>query len=843
MKALPWFRWLVVLVGSAVLMAAGFKLLHFERTEPTVAAAAAAAADGEIPIGDRRGALVDQVVFAQEADLGKVSALIETGAYQIFAQGISNATIFRRLRDSLDVDYEIAYGSSAELTFNPAGPRFEDGRINPFHSRRIREAFNWLIDRRHVAEELYGGLAVPRYLPINTAFPDYARLAELARTLEIRYAHDPGRARRVIREQMQQLDARLEQGRWRYNGEPVRISVLIRSDDERRRVGDYVANLLEGEGFAVERMYRTPEEASRIWIAGDPRAGRWHIYTGAWISTLINRDLSDNLSYYYTPRGRPEPLWQAYTPDPELDRIAERLERRDYVTWNERQTLFARGIELAMKDSARVWLVDQLNVLARAADVSLATDLAGGVSASSLWPYTLRYRDRVGGTAVIGMPSLLTEPWNPVAGSNWVFDTMIVRGLGDAELLADPFTGLFWPQRIESAHVSVQKDVPVIRTHDWLRVEKAAEIPVPGDAWIDWDAANQRFIAVKQKYPNGIKARTRTRVRYQSGYLERRWHDGSQISLADVVLPWIVIFERADERSRLYDAAHATSFEVFRRHFRGWRIVSRAPLEIEIYSNQIFPDAEWIVNARTPSVSPWHTLALGIRAERQAELAFSSNKADRAQVDWMSFIAGPSLAVLERHLAAAREEGFLPYPKVLGDLVRQGEVAQRYRALTRWYAERGHFWVDNGPFYLHSVHPVERSVVIRRYEDFPDRADKWLRFARAHIPVLDLDGPLVVDAQESAEFGLRISFDDAPYPADAIERARYLLFDRQGRLVTDGNAIPVGNGRWNIALSREQIAQLGVGANSLEVAVTLVHVALPAFATHAFAIVPGRRKP
>jgi peptide/nickel transport system substrate-binding protein len=840
MKVSPRLLWLAVLIGAVVVMAFAFELSRSERSR---SATIAAPARVDVPVGDRRGALVDQVVFTQEADLGKVSALIESGSLQVFAQGISNATVFRRLRDSKGVDYEIAYGTSAELTFNPAGARFEDGRINPFHQPEVREAFNWLIDRRYVAEELYGGLAVPRYLPINTAFPDYARLAEVARTLEIRYAHDPERARRVIHEQMEKLGASLQQGRWMHNGAPVRISVLIRTDDERRRVGDYVANLLEGQGFEVERMYRTPEEASRIWIAGDPRAGRWHIYTGAWLSTVINRDLVDNLSYYYTRRGRPEPLWQAYTPDPELDKIAERLERRDYATWAERQKLFARGIELAMKDSARVWLVDQLNVLPRAANVSLATDLAAGIAGSALWPYTLRYRDRLGGSVVIGLPGLLTEPWNPVAGSNWVFDTMIMRGLSDTELLPDPFTGLFWPQRIDAAQVTVQKDVPVIRTHDWLTVEKVAKITVPADAWIDWDAAGQRFITTGEKYPKGITARTRVRVRYEPNYLERRWHDGSKISLADMVLPWIVSFERADKQSALYDAAHVAPFEVFRRHFRGWRILSRAPLEIEIYSDQIYPDAEWIVNARVPSVSPWHTLALGIRAERQGELAFSSNKADRARVDWMSLIAGPSLAILERHLQAARDEGFLPYANVLGQFVRKDEVAERYRALTQWYAQRRHFWVDNGPFYLHSVHPVERSVVIRRYEDFPDRADKWLRFARARIPVLDLDGPLIVSAQEAADFTLRISFDDAPYPADAIEGARYLFFDRQGRLITEGDAVPTGNGRWKIALSREQIAKLGVGANSLEVAVTSVHVALPAFATHAFAIVPGARKP
>jgi peptide/nickel transport system substrate-binding protein len=65
---------------------------------------------------------------------------------------------------------------------------------------------------------------------------------------------------------------------------------------------------------------------------------------------------------------------------------------------------------------------------------------------------------------VFATPSLLTEPWNPVAGSNWIFDMMIMRALADVELVPDPFTGLYWPQRIDRAEVTVQEGVPVVRT-------------------------------------------------------------------------------------------------------------------------------------------------------------------------------------------------------------------------------------------------------------------------------------------------------------------------------------------------------------------------------------------
>ncbi|PXX99408.1 ABC transporter substrate-binding protein [Halomonas sp. LBP4] len=791
----------------------------------------------------RRGALVDQVVFTREADVGRVTGLIEAGSHQVFTQGISSPTVFHRLRDSLHATHDLSYGTSSELTLNPAGPELAGGELNPFHVPAIREALNRLVDRRYIAEEIFGGLAVPRYLPISTAFPDYARLADVARELELRYAHDPEAAREAIHREMEGLGARFTDGRWWYRDAPVRLNVLIRTEDERRRIGDYIANLMEDLGFAVERRYRTAEEASRLWIASDPRAGHWHIYTGGWIIVVILRDQADVFSYYYTPRGRPEPLWQAYQPAPEFDELSDRLVRRDYRSREERRAMMARALELAMENSARIWLVDQLNASARAANVEVAVDLAGGLSGSALWPYTLRYTDRVGGRMVFGTPNLLVEPWNPVAGSNWISDQMIMRATQDPALMPDPFTGLYLPQRIESAEVTVEEGVPVGRTLDWLSVETAKDIPVPEAAWLDWDVGAGRFVTAGERQPEGISARTRVRVTYEETLFEQRWHDGSQLSLADFLLPWILTFERADEQSRLFDIAHLPTFEAFQRHFRGWHLVSRDPLVIDIYSDQIYPDAETIVAQRAPAPIPWHTLTLGILAEHSGELAFSSNKADRLGVDWMSLVAGPSLSVLERQLRRARERGTRLYPAALGELLDEEEIAARYRALTDWHAARGHFWVGNGPFQLHSVHPVEGSLVLRRFADFPDPSDKWLHFSRPEIPELDLDGPLVVAIGEDADFRLAVTFEGEPYAAEGIDKVQFLLFDGRGELARRGEAEALDDGLWGVELSPEAIAALGAGANSLELAVTSRRVALPAFASHVFATVsPGGRE-
>ncbi|GHE21978.1 ABC transporter substrate-binding protein [Halomonas urumqiensis] len=846
------------MVGSALLLVGVLVIALRPPAEPATSAPSRA---GE-PVSSedlegRRGALVDQVVFTREADVGRVTGLIEAGSHQLFTQGISSPTVFNRLRDSLATGYDIAYGTYSELTLNPAGPELADGTLNPFHVPAIREALNRLIDRRHVAEEIFGGLAVPRLLPLSTAFPDYSRLADVARELELRYAYDPVAAGQVIHDEMLALGARRSDGQWWYAGELVQIKVLIRTEDERRRVGDYLSNLLEDQGFAVERRYRTAEEASRLWIATDPMAGHWHVYTGSWISTVIMRDQAENFSFFYTPRGRAEPLWQAYQPTPEFDELADRLQRRDYRTLAEREAMMASALALAMQDSSRVWLVDQINATARAANVQVAVDLAGGLAGSALWPYTLRYTDRVGGEMVIGMPALLAEPWNPIAGSNWAFDRMITRATQDPAVMPDPFTGLYLPQRLIHAQVTVEAGVPVTRTLDWLSVDTAERIEVPAEAWLGWDQTERRFLSAGELHPDGLTTRTRVRVHYDEALFERHWHDGTRLSLADFVLPWIVDFERAAPDSALYDVAHLPTFEAFQRHFRGWRIVSEDPLIIDIYSDQIYPDAESMVAARAPNPIPWHTLSLGVLAEQRGQLAFSSNKADRLGADWMSLVAGPSLAVLESLLEEKRQTQAIPYAAVLGPWVDGQAANRRFEALARWHGERGHFWIGNGPFELEAVYPVEGSVVLKHFADFPDPADKWLRFASPMVPELELDGPLVVEVApptgqngaaveamggaeglEGAEFRLTVTFEGQAYSAEAIDAIQVLLFNGRDQLTHRGEAESTGEGNWRIRLSPETLTALGVGANSLELAVTSKHVALPVFASHVFATVP-----
>ncbi len=797
----------------------------------------------------RRGALVDEVVFFEEPTRAKGIDMLIAGAADIYAFAIPEPDLVKKILANLH--YYVSYGSYNELTFNPYGPEFRDGRLNPFYLKEVREAVNWLIDRDYMVQEFYGGVgAVPRYLAITPSFPDYARLADVARALELKYAPNPEKAKAIIFEKMRELGAELVDGKWYYKGQPVVLTFLIRVEDERRLIGDYVATLFEGLGFEVERLFKTAREASPLWIGADPADGTFHVYTGGWVTTAISRDQGGNFNFFYTPRGRPELLWQAYKPDPEFDEIADRLARRDFKSIEERNQLFARALELSMKDSARVWCTNLVGYSPVGKNVRVAADLAGGVYGAWLWSRTVHFVDAAGkpvpgGTLRIAQPSMLTEPWNAVAGTNWIFDMMIIRGVSDYDTLPDPYTGLYYPQLVQKAEVYVKEGLPVMKTLDWVELKFLPEIKVPEDAWADWDPVAQRFITAAERFPEGATANTKVVCYYPEDLYERLWHDGSKWSLADGLLAFILTFERAKPESPIYDEAAKPAFDTFMRHFKGLKILSVKPLVFEVYSDLWYLDAEWIAAGRTgylmpqyaQGVSPWHVIALGIQAEAAKELAFSSSKAKRLGVEWMNYLAGPSLAILTRYLEENLATGYIPFESVLGQYVSKDEAIARYQNLKAWYEAKEHLWVANGPLYVDTVKPVEKVVVLKNFEAFADPADKWLVFAEPKIAEVEVAAPAPVLRRGAPwDFLVEVTFKDQPYPLGEIDFVTYLLFDAEGNLVLSGRAEPVKDGLFVVSVPADKTAGLPVGSIRIEVAVASKVVAIPSFAQATFTV-------
>jgi peptide/nickel transport system substrate-binding protein len=348
---------------------------------------------------------------------------------------------------------------------------------------------------------------------------------------------------------------------------------------------------------------------------------------------------------------------------------------------------------------------------------------------------------------------------------------------------------------------------------------------------------------VQEKHPDGLQARTKTVVRYVDDLLKRRWHDGTPHSLADFLLNVIIEFERSAKDSAIFDAAAVPAFQTFVQYFRGVKIVQDDPLVVEFYSDQPHLDAEWLANSAAGfaySTTPWHTLALGILAESNGRLAFSADKAEKLKLERMSYIAGPSLRILEEYLQQAGAAGYVPYEKALGQYATKEQARQRYAALRQWYDKKKHLWVGNGPYAVESVHPLEKTVVMRRFDEFRVPDERWLSFSEPRVAEVEVKGPARVTLGAPAEFRINVSFRGTPYPAKDVDFVKFLVVDARGEVVLVANAEAVGDGEWVAQLPAEKTQALKPGANRLEVAVAPKVVSLASFGSARFVSLGGR---
>ena len=658
---------------------------------------------------------LDEIVFIPEDDKAKVVDMLIKGDVHAYFIDISEPELYKKIRETPELTYNFSYGLYYELTFNPVGPTYGEGELNPFSNPKIREAINYIIDRDYIVDEIMGGLGVPKFVPLSKGLPEYQRFKDFITELEEKYAYDFEKGNQTIFEEMKKMGAELIDGKWYYNDKPVVIKFIIRTEDARKDIGDYVADQLEALGFTVERMYMTRTEASPYWIRGDPAEGKWTLYTGGWITTAVSRDDSDNFDFFYTPRGLPVPLWQAYKPAPEFDEVARRLAEKDFKDLEERSELMKKALELCLKDSVRVWLVDQIAVWAKRKEVSLLSDLAAGFAAD-IWPFAAKFTEKTGGSLRIANAEVIVDPWNPVAGSDWTYDMVIQAATLSPDFVMDPITGLQVPIRVYSANAFIRKDLPTFpnpeETGDWLNTTYLPVVLVPADAWYAWDVKEQRWITAGEA---GVRAAlARIRVNFSDIVGKLRYHDGSTFNVADFLLPYILRFERADNASPLYDEGWVPGFSLWRQQFVALKIVSERPFVVDVWVNYTALDVEYIVDfAVIWNDIPWYVYAIGILAETEQKLAFSSDKAAKLDVDWMNYIGGPSLKILEEMLSKAEDTGYIPFESFLSKYITKEQAKEAYSLLRKWYNEHGHFWVGAGPYYLDKVDVIAHTALLK----------------------------------------------------------------------------------------------------------------------------------
>jgi len=231
-------------------------------------------------------------------------------------------------------------------------------------------------------------------------------------------------------------------------------------------------------------------------------------------------------------------------------------------------------------------------------------------------------------------------------------------------------------------------------------------------------------------------------------------------------------------------------------------------------------------------------MAIGIKAEEEGLLAFSADKAEELNIEWMNYLGGPSKAILADMLDEAIATGYIPFEELVGDYLTSEEVSTRYQNLKNFYDDKGHFWVGSGNFYLDQVDFVGHSAVVKAFKDYTFKADRFSRLAEPPIP----DSAVVVPENIIPGLGAVINYDltykGDPYPNDKIELAKYMILDSVGNLITVGESEPVAEGKWLIGLDSTETARMSAGSYELITIALSKDVAMPGVLETPFLVMP-----
>jgi len=693
-----------------------------------------------------------------------------------------------------------------DLLVNPVP--FREG-FNPFSLPEVREALNYLIDREFIAKEIMKGLAVPRTTLHRTLSPDYVRNTVFMRELESKYSYDFDKAKLMIFEAMGKAGATFEEGKWMYNGQPVLIKFSIRVEDLRRNIGDYIASQLEKVGFTVERMYQRAAVAFGIVYAGDPAEGQWNLYTEGWAYTAITAYEDTEAYLLYVSPGT-DAVHTVYKPSPLLVDVATRLNEALYSDLEERNRLVRQANELALKDSVRVWLVDQLEAF------PYSPSLAPGVSDLYGGPYgilfgrTMRLENKVGGEAKIGSRIIFVSAYLAMPGSgggtdvgfNWLFDGLVFNNIFDPGVMPHPHTGRYMPVRAD------------------FKVETGG-VTVPADALI-WSWTENKWVPVGE----GVTALSKVTFKATLG----KWHHGAPIEKADIMMFLYEALGLATPESPIYDVnAISPGVLTLANKFKGIRWISDDTYEI--YIDYTHPDETYIAaQSDVFPFMPWEVYSLVNAIYEDRRGAFSETTAGELGVDQIDLTKGATLDLLREYY-----DQFAPnyvHPAVK-DFVK--DPAARWNALKAFVDKYGHYLVMSGPFFIEKVDVTAEQVILSAFRDYPFPANKWDHLLSPKVPLVDVKVPTQVVPGLAYTIEVSTTVAGQPYGNVVVQ---YVLEDPAGKVVKMETAQPKTTGLFEIKLSEELTSGFAAGVYRLTVIAIGGEAALATIKTQPLNVVP-----
>ena len=743
----------------------------------------------------------DSVKFIQYLDENTALEEVRNGNLDVYYYTISSDRLENyQAREGLQVFDST--GGSYSILVNPA----ESEEFNPFSSRDIRFALNYLIDRKLIVNELMGGYGYPIISYYGPSDPEYLTVIEQLEAFNFKY--NPSLAEEIISRVLKERGAVKIDNKWQIDAKPIEIKVFIRSDDTvRKSIGEILASELQKIGFTIKKDFGDLNKAFVVVYGSNPSDLKWSLYTEGWGRSAFVRYDSVGLGQMYSPwfstmPGFNNPSYWNYKND-RLDTLTQKIYTGGFESSEKRSQLIQEAVVEGVNESVRIFVASKIDQYVVNEKVKgIVNDFGAGVP-SRFTPINAQSSSN---EFVIGVKQIYQGAWNPVMGLTDSYSRHIWGIISDPATFKHPFTGETFPIRAE-----------------W-QVETAGpneKLTVPQEAII-WNPYFQKWDYVT---PDTLAT---SKVTFD--YKFSNWHNGQPMDINDILHSLYFTIEwgtQIDENDRTFDTEFTPRTSQIIQTIIGVNPIDEDTIEVYV-DYWHFDEGEIADWAVLWSSMPWEISAAMEKAVMDGKVSFSRSGATSKNMNWLSLIVPTDANLIKEYLQEFKDSNYIPV--ALKESYQNSQYFQnRYDSSIKWIEANNHAVISNGPFYLESYSPESRTITVRAFDDdtYPFKIGEWAEFEKAKLPIIkNIEMKNII--QRGEELKIRVEVDNS----DSI---LYFLTNTEGRMISS-ETLNIDGNRITVTVPSENTKDLGIGANNIKIFAISNSVLKPDFYESSFLV-------
>ena len=743
----------------------------------------------------------DSVKFIQYLDENTALEEVRNGNLDVYYYTISPDRLeTHQAREGLQVFDST--GVRYSILVNPA----EADEFNPFSSKEIRFALNYLIDRKLIVNELMGGYGAPIISYYSTSEPEYLSVIEQLELFNFKY--NPELADKIITKILKEKGATKINDKWIINEKPIEVTIFIRSDDPvRKSIGEILSVELEKIGFVIKKDFGDLNKAFVVVYGSNPADLKWSLYTEGWASSAFVRYDSIGLGQMYSPwfsnmPGFNDPTYWNYKND-KLDEITQKIYTGDFKSSEKRSELIQEAVVEGVNESVRIFLASKIDQYVVNEKVSgIVNDFGAGVP-SRFTPINAKSDDN---EFVVGVKQIYQGAWNPIMGLTDTYSRHIWGIISDPGSFKHPFTG---------------ETIPIRATWDVETAGPDGKLNIPKESKI-WNPELQQWDNVP---PNSFAT---SKVIFDFNF--SNWHNGQKMDMNDILYSLYFTIEwgtQTDENDKTFDSEFTPIAAQSLQTIKGVKVIDEDT--IEVYADYWhFDDGEIAEWAMLWNSMPWEISTAMEKAVTDGKVAFSRSGATSKNVNWLSLIIPNDANLIKGYLEKFRDSNYIP--EEFKESKQNLEYFQnRYNSSIKWIENNNHAVISNGPFYLESYVPESRTITVNTFEDesYPFKVGEWSKFEKTEFPLIKK-----IDLKKVVQRGVEFKIDVNTENSDSI---LYFLTDNEGNSIST-ETLKVVEGETTIIIPDEKTQNFGIGANNIKIFAISDSVLRPDFYESSFIV-------